>query len=496
MHRSLLWACAILVALSASPIETATAAPVDAKVGETRAVFKRAGTPLRDDKSVRAGVVVVLPKETSVVVRRVQLPWLQVTATVQGKGNVSGWLRAFETVLPSALKRSGAPAHRTTPRRGGTSSRDVTAAGRQLDASTERGYRASRAELAQAYAAVDAMEDATASLDPAEAIEFILEGSLGRRGLDYARPARVPAGKGGASSGGSRRGSGLAGKIGGEVVKRLGGSRRAGEAAGAALSGAAQMAQQLNERFTPGQEYYLGRAVAAQAIAKYGVDKDAARRRYVRMVGEAIVRTNSRLPANHGGYHFEVLDSDEINGVSGPGGFVLVTRGAVQACRSEAELASVLCHELAHCSKKHGEATIRKGKRFGGMIKTLASTGAAAAGANDVKFAAGLVQFFGEAAGEMARTSIEQGYGRNLEFAADAEGTFLLWDVYYDHTALRSYLTQLGTLNRGHGHAGTHASPQVRAGALSAAIAQRRPFTFDDATRSARQARFDAAIRR
>ncbi len=496
MHR--LCACALALFLLTPAIHSASAAPVDAKVGETRAVYKRNGTPLREDKKTLAKAVVVLPRGTRVVIKQKQLPWLQVSAYVRDKGDFTGWLRASETVEPAAMSQSATPAFKAGTGSGGVSSRDVTAAGRQLDASTERGYRASRKELAQAYAAVDRMEHITATLDPSDAIEFISDGSIGRRGLNYARPARVPAGKGGRSSSSSRgsKPSGrLLGKVGGEVVKRLGGSRRAGEAAGAALSGAAEMAQQLNERFTPGQEYYLGRAVAAQAIAKYGVDKSPARRRYVRLVGEAIVRCSSRLPANHGGYHFEVLDSDEINGVSGPGGFVLVTRGAVQACRSEDELAAVLCHELAHCSKKHGENTIRKGKRFGGMIKTLASTGAAAAGANDTRLAAGLVQLFGQAAGERGRTSIERGSGRNLEFAADSEGTFLLWDVYYNHAAMRDYLTQMGTLNRGHGHAGTHATPQVRAAALATAISQRRAFGFSEETRNARLTRLQAGIK-
>jgi len=495
MHRSLLWVGAFALVLLTSPVDLANAA----KVGETRAVFKRQGTPLHEEKALLAKTIVVLPKGTRVVVRQVQLPWLQVSARVGGTGSV-GWLRVYETVLPSALKKSNGPAFKAGGGSGGVSSREVTAAGRQLDAGTERGYRASRKDLAQAYTHVDAMERVTATLDAFESIEFISDGDIGRRGVDYARPARVPAGRGGKTSsggGGSSRGGRLFGKVGGEVARRLGGSKRAGEAAAAAVSGAANMAKQLNERFTPGQEYYLGRAVAASAIAKYGVDRDPARRRYVRLVGEALVRRSTRLPPNHGGYHFEVLDSDEINGVSGPGGFVLVTRGAVNACRTEAELAAVLCHELAHCSKKHGEQTIRKGKRFGTMVQGLASTGAAAAGVNDAGFAAGLVKFFSEAAGEMARTSIERGYGRNLEFAADTEGTFLLWDVYYDHVALRSYLTQMGTLNRGgHGHAGTHASPQVRAGALASAIAQRRAFTFSDETRSARQTRFEAAIKK
>ena len=45
--------------------------------------------------------------------------------------------------------------------------------------------------------------------------------------------------------------------------------------------------------FTPTQEYYLGRAVAANAIAKYGLDGDVGRRMYVKRIGDAVVRLAS-----------------------------------------------------------------------------------------------------------------------------------------------------------------------------------------------------------
>ena len=107
-----------------------------------------------------------------------------------------------------------------------------------------------------------------------------------------------------------------------------------------------------------------GRAVAANVIARYGLDPDQARQDYVRKIGASIVALSDHLHGNYGGYHFAVLADPKPNGVSGPGGFVFITRGALDLCRSEDEVAGILAHELAHVAAKHGEAIIRKSREL------------------------------------------------------------------------------------------------------------------------------------
>jgi predicted Zn-dependent protease len=207
-----------------------------------------------------------------------------------------------------------------------------------------------------------------------------------------------------------------------------------------------------------------------------------------------MVRTCTKLPGNFGGYHFEVLDSDEINGVSGPGGFVLVTRGAVEACASEAELASILAHELAHIRAKHGESLVRKNRQFPGFIQGLAKAGSAAAGQNGLT--SGLAKFLGQVAGSMANTAMSHGYGRALEFVADREGTWILANVWYDHTAMRSFLKRLGEDPQRHAEGETHASPEVRVQALDAVIAKLKPFKAPAVVTDARLNRFQSTLGR
>lgn len=470
----------------------AWAAPRDAKVGDTRAVYRKEGTTLRENPNLLSAAVATLQSGTRVTVVAVNFPWLQVRA-----GDKTGWLRAPETVEPDALGGNATPTYTTAPPAGAAvDQRDVTAAGRQLDAGTERGYRAGREDLVRGYALVDALERDTAQMDPSDCIAFISDGWLGRSGRTYARPARTPPEK---AYAGSNRGSGksagdAAGKIGGELLRRFGGKdgRKVADVAETAIASVTDYMTQLNKKFTPAQEYYLGRAVAANALARYGVDPDSARRKYVRLIGEALIRTSSRVPENYGGYHFEVLNSDEVNGVSGPGGFVLLTRGAVLSCRSEDQLAALIAHELAHATLKHGEQVVRQGEKFQGFVGGLARIGASAAGVNDASFAQGLVNFFGQVVGEMSTTAVDHGYGRQLEFVADAESTNILYDVFYDHAAMAAWLTGHA---EGHAHHGaTHAPPQVRAQALAPLLQQLGPYTTREGVLDGRIQRFPVML--
>jgi len=474
-----------------------SAAPVDAKVGSARAAFNRRGTPLRAKPSTLGAAVATLTYGTRMQVLEVKLPWLRVrTAASTGQPAATGWLRAWETVEPSALATNAKPAHLTSSGSAGATSREVSAAGRQLDEGTERRYRASHADLARGYRAVDAMEAASAALDPGEALAFIDAGSLGRRGRDYARPGRVkPAPVKPKRRRRSSGGGGLLGRLGGEAARRLGAGKVGSRVAGSLLESAADYVDQVKVKFTPQQEYYLGRAVAAQAIARYGIDGNAARRHYVRLVGEALVRLTPRVPANFGGYHFDVLATDEVNGISGPGGFVLLTRGAVEACASEAELAGILAHELAHITQKHGERLLRQGREFPSFVKGLASAGGAAAGGGGA-FAQGLATFFGKVAGQVSTTAMSHGYGKALEFAADKEGTYLAFDVWYDHVGLRTFLDRLGQDPTRHATGATHASPTARARALDPIIAALQPFKARPPVLATRLDRFRAALGR
>jgi predicted Zn-dependent protease len=67
-------------------------------------------------------------------------------------------------------------------------------------------------------------------------------------------------------------------------------------------------------------------------------------------IGKNLAAQSSRplLP-----WTFGVLQSEGVNAVSGPGGYVFVTEGLLARLDNEAQLAGVLAHEIAHITGKH-----------------------------------------------------------------------------------------------------------------------------------------------
>jgi len=109
---------------------------------------------------------------------------------------------------------------------------------------------------------------------------------------------------------------------------------------------------------TPEQEYYIGRAVVAQVLQTYPpLDRPQAND-YMNLLGQSLAVFSER-PETFGGYHFLLLDSDEINAFAAPGGLILVTRGMLRCCENEDELAAVLAHEICHAELKHGLSAIK-----------------------------------------------------------------------------------------------------------------------------------------
>ncbi len=98
------------------------------------------------------------------------------------------------------------------------------------------------------------------------------------------------------------------------------------------------------------QEIQMGQQAAEQAKAAYGLVDDAALQKYVSSVGLKIAKGTERpqLP-----WAFYVIDDASVNAFALPGGPVFVTRGILGVMNSEAELASVLGHEIGHITARH-----------------------------------------------------------------------------------------------------------------------------------------------
>jgi predicted Zn-dependent protease len=105
------------------------------------------------------------------------------------------------------------------------------------------------------------------------------------------------------------------------------------------------------------QEIELGRQAAQEAEQSIGLVDDAALQEYVHGIGTALARTSERpgLP-----WTFRVVDDPTPNAFALPGGFIFVTRGLLNLMDSEAELASVLGHEIGHVTARHSVTQISR----------------------------------------------------------------------------------------------------------------------------------------
>jgi Zn-dependent protease with chaperone function len=318
------------------------------------------------------------------------------------------------------------------------------------------------------------MEAATQRMDAVASIGFIMEGNLSRRGRDLARPGRTPPDPeeneqddGGGFDPGKLPDPGnipgLGKLFGGKNTKPL---RTALKLAGPLVKLRKTLAK-LEKDFNPTQEYYIGRAVAANAIAKWGLDPDTAKRAYVRQIGDALVRVcDGYVPPNHGGYHFDVLNCPDVNAVSGPGGYVLITRGAVDAARNEDELAGVIAHELAHVTLRHGAQMMLAGRQYQGKRKAILDAVLQGVVA-ETQVPAQLVDLFQAGIGELVENLGGHAYNPQFEYQADIRGTELLNEALYDRAGMRDALRHLGETAQAHGGA-EHASPLVRAQQIDA----------------------------
>lgn len=105
------------------------------------------------------------------------------------------------------------------------------------------------------------------------------------------------------------------------------------------------------------QEIQMGQQYDKEVIASIGLYPDPGLQSYVQDLGVKLAATSERpkLP-----WTFRVVDDPAVNAFAIPGGFVYVTRGILAHMTSEAQLATVMGHEIGHVTARHTAAQISK----------------------------------------------------------------------------------------------------------------------------------------
>lgn len=211
--------------------------------------------------------------------------------------------------------------------------------------------------------------------------------------------------------------------------------------------------------FTPQQVHYIGRTIAALVIDRYPLYEDFRANHYLNLVGRSLTDSN-QCALTYSGYHLYILDSQEINALSTPGGFILLTRGLLGCCPDEEALAAVLAHEIAHVNLNHGLSAIRA-SRITDALSVIGSEAVNVYGSAEAKQ---LSQAFSGTIHDIATTLIDNGYSRQTEYEADELAVTYLKGAGYQPAGIYPMLQQMETkLVPGRGDfASTHPTPKQR----------------------------------
>jgi predicted Zn-dependent protease len=98
------------------------------------------------------------------------------------------------------------------------------------------------------------------------------------------------------------------------------------------------------------KEIALGKSLAQEVERQTKIVDDPIIAEYVNRVGQNIVRnSDAQVP-----FTIKVVEDDSVNAFALPGGFFFVNTGLILKAQTEAELAGVMAHEIAHVAARHG----------------------------------------------------------------------------------------------------------------------------------------------
>lgn len=175
------------------------------------------------------------------------------------------------------------------------------------------------------------------------------------------------------------------------------------------------------------KEQNLGRALAEEVERSAQLIADPVVTEYVNRLGQTIVRnSDARVP-----FTIKVVDNEEVNAFALPGGFFYVNSGLILAAESEAELASVMAHEVAHVAARHATKSATRAQIWNLASIPLIFAGGAAAYA--VRQVAGLA---------VPMSFLK--FSRNAEREADLLGLQYEYAAGYDPAAFVEFFERLG----------------------------------------------------
>ncbi|WP_413171647.1 M48 family metallopeptidase [Anabaena azotica] len=169
------------------------------------------------------------------------------------------------------------------------------------------------------------------------------------------------------------------------------------------------------------QEVELGKQMNDELRQEVRISRNQQLTSYVEQIGRRLVANSDRpnIP-----YTFQVVEDDTVNAFATLGGFLYVNTGLIKTADNEAELASVIGHEMGHIEGKHLLKQMRQ--------KAIASGVATATGLDRNK-----------AVGIGVDLALNRPRSRQDEYDADTRGLRTLTRAGYSPSAMVSFMKKL-----------------------------------------------------
>ena len=177
-------------------------------------------------------------------------------------------------------------------------------------------------------------------------------------------------------------------------------------------------------------EVTIGQNMDTEVRAQNKMFADSAWNAYVTRIGNRIVEQCDRRDID---YHFAVIESDQVNAFAAPGGYIYLYTGLLKTMENEAELASVIDHEISHVVARH---SIKRLQVAMGVAMLQELVLGESSEALNIAVNLGLNLSFAE-------------YSRENEREADSYGVLYMTKAGYNPEAALSMFQKLATMSDG-----------------------------------------------
>ncbi|MCH7590548.1 M48 family metalloprotease [PVC group bacterium] len=168
------------------------------------------------------------------------------------------------------------------------------------------------------------------------------------------------------------------------------------------------------------EEISLGNSIHRQLTKQFRISNQTAADERIHRIGRHLAQVSDRRDYQ---YHFFLVEKDEMNAFTIPGGRIYIFSGLIDKLTSDDQIASVLAHEIGHCAARH---TVKKFQAALGynLISSIV-----------LRKIGGGAQQIASMSSNMIMNIVFSAYGRQDEYEADRLGIKYLHLAGYDPKA-------------------------------------------------------------